>query len=117
MRINFSLRSFRAAMGLSQSQLADLFDVCRSTICNWESQAAPTWVELACRGIRAARILPELSRPFDCASLINARNQFGLNQTEFAAKLGLTRATLSRYENKRPPRWVAYAIAALAFEI
>jgi transcriptional regulator with XRE-family HTH domain len=114
--MKFCLRSFRSQLKLSQTQLAELFGVSRSTIGNWESQASPVWVALACRGVRAARIFPELSRPLDRSSLINARAQFGLNQTDFAAKLGVTRATLSRWENGTPPRWIAYAIASLAFK-
>jgi len=114
--MRFCLKTFRLQQDLSQTELAEIFDVCRSTIANWESQAPPSWVALACQGVRASRILPHLSKPFDCSDLIHARRQFGMNQSAFAAKFGVTRATISRWENGVPPRWLPYAIAALAFK-
>lgn len=117
MKNRFCLKSFRKSTGMSQTELAHILDSSRSTIGNWELRTAPAWVELACRGVRAAQVFPHIILPLCGPSLAAARSQLGLNQEELADELAVTRSSISRWENGSPPRWVAFAILTLAFKV
>lgn len=111
---SFDLRSFRKQLKMSQSDLAALFGVGRTTFGAWEKHKPPQWIELACRGLRASLIFPSISSPMTAPDLIHARNQLGLSQDDLARELGISRHTISRLENGHPHKWIGYAIAALA---
>ncbi len=110
----FDLLAFRKQLDLTQMEIAELFGVSRTTYGDWEKNKAPSWIELACRGLRASMIFPAIGQQMTAADLIQARSQLGLYQEDFAQELGVSRSTISRMENGQPHRWVGYVIAALA---
>lgn len=111
---SFDLRGFRKQLKMSQSDLAALFGVGRTTFGAWEKHKAPQWIELACRGLRASLIFPAISSIMTAPDLIHARTQLGLSQEELACELGVSRSTVSRMENGQPHQWIGLALAALA---
>lgn len=114
---NFYLISFRNRMGLSQKEMGLAFGVCRTAYRSWECTSAPGWIPLACAGFSASRVLSNLSQPFTAADLIHARSSLGLIQEELALELGVSRASISRWETGTPPVWMNLAIAALVFKL
>lgn len=109
------LHSCRKTLGLSQCELGELLGVSRNTIRSWEVGAGPRFIGLLCRGLKAYRVLPQIGVVYSGACLAEARQRLGLHQEELGVLLGVSRPTLSRWENDTPPRWVSFAIAALAF--
>ncbi|MAG65047.1 MAG: hypothetical protein CMK74_04130 [Pseudomonadales bacterium] len=112
--IGFDLRYFRKQLKMSQSNLAALLGVGRTTYGAWEKHEAPPWIELACRGLRASLVFPAISSPMSATEMIRARKQLGLSQDELASELGISRHTISRLENGQPHQWIGYALIALA---
>lgn len=110
-----ALRTCRKSLGLSQQELGELLGVSRNTIRSWELGKEPGFLPLLCRGLNAYRVLPHIFIEFSGACLASARGRMKLRQDQLAERLGLSRTTLSRYENDTPPRWLIIAVAALAF--
>ena len=110
-----ALKTCRKDLGLSQQELGELLGVSRNTIRAWELGKEPRFLTLLCKGLKAYRVLPHTFIEFSGSCLADARGRMGLRQDQLAESLGLSRATLSRYENDTPPRWLILAIAALAF--
>lgn len=112
------LAGARNALGVNQAELAVMLGVSRTTVSNWEnSSERQPWLSLVCQGLYASRIIPSISEPMTGADLAAARSLFGLDQEAFGRKLGVSRTTISRWENDTPPLWLSYAIATLAFTI
>lgn len=113
---NGPLKSCRKAMGLSQEELGELLGVSRNTIRSWEVGKEPRFLLSLCKGLKAYAILPHIAIELSGACLAQLRARMGLHQERLAERLGVSRPTLSRWENDTPPRWVSFAITALAFE-
>lgn len=110
------LRSCRKAIGLSQNELGDLLGVSRNTIRSWEVGNEPRFLPPLCKGLKAYAILPHIALEMSGACLAQMRARMGLHQEHLAEQLGVSRPTLSRWENDTPPRWVSFAMTALAFK-
>lgn len=111
-----ALRSCRKAIGLSQQELGDLLGVSRNTIHSWEVSKEPPFIAPLCKGLKAYAVLPHLAVELSGACLAQMRTRMGLYQEHLAEELGVSRPTLSRWENETPPRWVSFAITAIAFK-
>lgn len=111
-----ALRSCRKAIGLSQQDLGDLLGVSRNTIRSWEVGKEPRFMVPLCKGLKAYAILPHIAVELSGACLAQMRTRMGLHQEHLAEQLGVSRPTLSRWENDTPPRWVSFAMTALAFK-
>lgn len=109
------LRTVRKYLRLTQSQLGELLGVSRNTVRIWETGAGPSFCPLLCRGLKAYKVFPHLFVDLSGPCLAEARNRLGLYQDQLAERLGVSRPTLSRWENDTPPLWVKFAITALAF--
>lgn len=111
-----TLRCCRKAIGLSQQDLGDLLGVSRNTIRSWEVGKEPRFMAPLCKGLKAYVVLPHIAVELSGACLAQMRTRMGLHQEHLAEQLGVSRPTLSRWENDTPPRWVAFAMTALAFK-
>lgn len=109
------LRSCRKTIGLSQHELGELLGVSRNTIRSWEVGKEPRFLALLCKGLRAFAVLPHIAIELSGSCLAQLRTRMGLHQEQLAEQLGVSRPTVSRWENDTPPRWVSFAITALAF--
>lgn len=109
------LRACRKLLGLTQQELGELLGVSRNTLRSWEVKREPGYLALIIRGLRAYKVLPQIGVVFTGPCLSEARARLGMHQEHLAVRLGVSRATLSRWENDTPPRWVSFAISALAF--
>ena len=109
------LRSCRKALGMSQQELGDLLAVSRNTVRSWEVGKEPKFLSLLCRGLRAYRVLPHIDVNLTGPCLAEIRTRLGFHQDQLAERIGVSRPTLSRWEQGTPPRWVSFAITALAF--
>lgn len=110
------LRSCRKAIALSQQELGDLLGVSRNTIRSWEVGKEPRYLALLCQGLKAHYLLPHIVIDLSGSCLSDLRSRLGLHQDQLADQLGVSRPTLSRWENDTPPRWVSFAVTALAFK-
>ncbi|HDS1721576.1 helix-turn-helix domain-containing protein [Pseudomonas putida] len=110
------LRSCRKAIGLSQQELGDLLGVSRNTIRSWEIGKEPRFLLLLCKGLKAHYVLPHIGVELSGGCLSALRSRLGFHQEQLAEQLGVSRPTLSRWENDTPPRWVSFAVTALAFK-
>ncbi|WP_372242226.1 helix-turn-helix transcriptional regulator [Pseudomonas sp. MWU12-2323] len=109
------LRECRKYLGLTQQELGELLGVSRNTLRSWEIDREPGYLALLVRGLRAYKVLPQIGTVLSGPCLVEARGRLGMHQEHLAARLGVSRPTLSRWENDTPPRWVSFAISALAF--
>lgn len=113
---NFGLlKATRKALGLSQQELGEALGVSRNTIRSWEKDRERDFLRHVCRGLRACRIMPHLEPEATGQSVAAVRAGMRLHQDEFSSLLGVTRSTVSRWENDTPPRWVSFALLSLAF--
>lgn len=112
--VDGSLRSIRKRLGLSQQELGDLLGAARNTIRSWETGSESKFVLLLSKGLRLYSVFPHIKIDFTGPCLAAARGRLRLHQDEFADRLGVSRATVSRWENDTPPAWVIFAVAALA---
>jgi transcriptional regulator with XRE-family HTH domain len=109
------LRESRKRLGLTQQELGDLLGVSRNTLRSWETVNEPRYLWLVVKGLRAYKVLPMIGAVYSGPCLSEARLRLGMHQDELATRLGISRPTLSRWENDTPPRWISFAISALAF--
>ena len=105
----------RKWLGLSQQQLGELLDVSRNTFRSWEAGKGPAFLPLLCRGLRAYKALPHLFIDLTGPCLADMRTRIGMNQEQLASRLSVSRPSVSRWENDTPPKWVVFAVTALAF--
>lgn len=110
------LRSCRKTIGLSQQELGDLLGVSRNTVRSWEVGKEPQFLPHLCKGLIAYVVLPHIAIELSGGCLSTIRSRMRLHQEQLAEQLGVSRSTLSRWENDTPPRWVSFAITALAFK-
>jgi DNA-binding XRE family transcriptional regulator len=111
------MRLYRDVLGLKQTELADAFGVSEGTYRQWENNPVEAWLRLACKGyafcLRAG--------VNDCAwtggQLVDARNRMNMTQDDLALALSLHRSTIGRYEAGTPPKWMSFAVMALAFDV
>lgn len=103
-------------MGMSQQELGDLLGVSRNTIRSWEIAKEPKFLVPLCKGLKAYYLLPHIAVELSGGCLSALRSRMGLHQDQLADQLGVSRPTLSRWENDTPPRWVSFAVTALAFK-
>ena len=108
------LKPYQDKLGFTREQLAEHLEVSRSTLYEWDEMGAPYWVEYALNGLRAALVLPHLAIPMLGPDLMRARTALKLSQADFSHRLGISRRTVSRWENDTPPSWLSYAVIALA---
>jgi transcriptional regulator with XRE-family HTH domain len=109
------LRSTRKALGITQQELGDLLGASRNTIRSWEVGSEPKFLPPLCRGLKAYRALPHIAVELTGPCLAAIRLRMGLYQDQLSELIGVSRPTLSRWENDTPPRWVSFAITAIAF--
>lgn len=111
------LKLARADLKVSQQDLATMLGVSRTTISTWEKQTNCEWLKHLCVGLTTCLKQPnlddlqELSGPQLCA----LRVANGWQQMDLAHKMNVSRSTVSRWENNRPPKWVAYATISIIF--
>ncbi|MCF5371338.1 helix-turn-helix domain-containing protein [Pseudomonas syringae] len=110
-----ALRACRKDLGLTQQELGDLLGVSRNTLRAWELGKEPAFLPHVCCGLRAYKRLPHIFIAYSGGCLVEARKRFGMHQDQLAALLGVSRPTLSRWENDTPPAWITFAVSALAF--
>jgi DNA-binding XRE family transcriptional regulator len=58
------------------------------------------------------RKIPPERRQLSGPELRDARRWFGMNQDELARRWGVSRVTISAWENGSPPTWTADAVAS-----
>ncbi|WP_082534457.1 MULTISPECIES: helix-turn-helix domain-containing protein [Pseudomonas] len=109
------LKSTRKTLGLSQHELGVALGVSRNTVRSWEGCREDDFLRHICRGLRECRIMPHLETVATGQSVAAVRAGMRLHQDEFSALLGVSRSTVSRWENDTPPRWVSFALLSLAF--
>lgn len=110
------LRGYRAELCLKQTDLAAAFGVSEGTYRQWENGQPQAWLRLACKGYAFCLTAGLADTIWTGHQLEQARKRMSLTQTELAVSLDLSRATIGRYESGSPPRWMAYAAMALAFD-
>lgn len=108
------LKTYQEKLGFTREQLAEHLEVSRSTLYEWDEMGAPNWVQYALTGLRASLVLPHLAIPILGPDVMRARTALKLTQDEFSHRLGVSRRTVSRWENDTPPSWLSYAVIALA---
>lgn len=109
------LKATRKALGLSQHELGVALGISRNTIRSWENGREKGFLRHVCRGLRACSIMPHLEPETTGQSVAAVRAGLRLHQDELADLLGVTRYTISRWENDTPPRWVSFVLLSLAF--
>jgi transcriptional regulator with XRE-family HTH domain len=101
------LRAFRERHGYSQREMADLLGVTERTIRRWESEAEPLQFALGLLLILAFCWLDGASEDKENlevhgmtgSELRQAREELNLSQSQLADRLGVSRATVNRWEN------------------
>jgi DNA-binding XRE family transcriptional regulator len=111
-----AMARYRAELKLKQTELASAFGVSEGTYRDWEKGQLPAWLRLACKGFAFCRLAGIRYEDWDGDHVVQARKRLALTQTSLAMALELSRATIGRYEAGTPPKWMAYAVMALAFD-
>ncbi|KZN20835.1 MULTISPECIES: helix-turn-helix transcriptional regulator [Pseudomonas] len=111
-----ALRQYRDALKLKQTDLAAAFGVSEGTYRLWEKGQVEAWLRLACKGYAFCVRAGLDGATWTGDHLVEIRNRMEMTQLDLALALGLSRATIGRYEADTPPRWVTFAVMALAFD-
>lgn len=111
-----AMARYRADLKLKQTELASAFGVSEGTYRDWEKGQPPTWLRLACKGYAFCLLAGIANVDWDGHQVVEARKRLVLTQSALALALDLSRATIGRYEAGVPPKWMAYAVMALAFD-
>ncbi len=110
------LKLTRKKLDLSQTDLGRGLGVTRNTIRSWEAGPDQMFIYHICRGLQATRVMPHLFHQLTGPCLAEARGRMGLQQEQLAELIGVSRSTISRWENDTPPLWLSYALLSLLFQ-
>ena len=98
--IGEKLYNRRLELGLLQSEMAKIFDVCSDTITNWENNRGGPQIQLYPKIIRFLEYLPI---KIDISTLGGRIKEYrylnGLSQEQLAYQLGVNESTIFHYEN------------------
>lgn len=111
-----ALRIYRDEIGLKQHEMAAALGVSEGTYRQWEHGQIEAWLRLACKGYAFSLKVGLQDAEWTGDQLVENRNRMSMTQVELASALDLSRATIGRYEAGTPPRWVTFAVMALAFD-
>ena len=107
---------YRADLKLKQTELASAFGVSEGTYRDWEKGHPQAWLKLACKGYAFCLLAGIENVDWEGYHAVQARKRLAMTQSQLALALDLSRATIGRYEAGIPPKWMAYAVMAIAFE-
>jgi DNA-binding XRE family transcriptional regulator len=111
-----ALRRYRDELGLKQTDVAAAFGVSEGTYRQWEHGKVEAWLRLACKGYAFCLRAGLSDAEWTGDQLVEARNRMTMTQLDLAVAFDLSRATIGRYEAGTPPKWVTFAVLALAFD-
>jgi DNA-binding transcriptional regulator YiaG len=95
------IRKRRLDLGLLQTEVARLFGVCTSTVCNWESNESTPVVRFTPAIQAFLGYDPWPQEESFGGRLRAARRRLGLSQRQFAVQLGVDASTLGDWEASR----------------
>lgn len=110
------LKRTRQRLHLSQAELGRVLGVTRNTIRCWEAGSDQMFMYHICRGLHATNVMPHLYHLLTGPCLAEARGRMELEQDQLGELIGVSRSTISRWENDTPPLWLSYALLSLLFQ-
>lgn len=111
------LRDVRAAIDISQKDLAEELGLARTTIISAEQVDPKPWLMLACVGLGCIRLSGDRVGQLSGPRLAQLRSDLGLSAEQLANRLGFAASTISTWERSAPPLWAHPAMVGLAVSL
>ena len=111
------LKDTRAAIGISQKELAEELGLARTTIISAEQADPKPWILLACVGLGGIRLSGDRVGQLSGPRLTRIRTDMGLSAEELANRLGYAPSTINTWERSSPPLWAHPALVGLAVSL